>query len=153
MYDDKKEGETHMFSLFQKLLIAALIASTAHAQYYDLRCVEGDIACSDEHCTTIVFRNKTSASKSVSGQLRAKLTGAAKWAHDGKFTFKKIFPEASTFSCHIPTDEFRKKVSHINVEVRSDNGDCRHFVPKNAVSGNQKYYTDLDANYCVISQG
>lgn len=142
-----------MIPLLKKILIYSLIVATAQAQYYDLRCVDGDIACSGEHCTTIVFRNKTSESKSVSGQLRAKLTGAAKWAHDGKFTFKKTFTGTSTVSCHIPTDEFRKKVSHINVEIRSDKGDCHHFVPKTAVSGNQKYYTDLDANYCVISQG
>ena len=129
-----------------------LVTVSVCAQFYDLQCVPGHVPCKGSHCTTIVFNNKTEQSANVSGELRAKLTGAARFINDGKFTFHKLFKKNTVNSCHIDTGSFRKSVSHIDVTVNYNKHTCRHFVPKSNVAGRNLYYADLNDNNCVIRQ-
>jgi hypothetical protein len=138
---------------FKYLSSILLIASVSiYAQFYDLQCVPGHVPCKGSHCTTIVFNNKTEKTANITGELRAKLTGAARLVNDGKFTFYKIFKKSSINSCHIDTRSFRRSVNHIDVTVNYNKHTCKHFVPKSNVAGQNLYYADLNDDNCVIRQ-
>ena len=140
---------------FHNILIISLVllSNALFAQFYDLPCVPGDKSmCTGKHCANIRFVNEVDSVANISGQLRAKLSGAAKLFSNGKFEIRKQFPARSTHSCYIDMTRFYSNVKQVDVNLSYNGTACNHFLPKSQIGSGAPFIIKLQGNKCVITR-
>ena len=150
-YNEKKR--VYMKSLNILAIGVALLSSATFAQFFDLPCVPGDKSmCTGKHCANIRFVNEVDSAANISGQLRAKLSGAAKLFSNGKFEIQKKFPARSTHSCYIDMTKFYSNVRQVDVNLTYNGTVCNHFLPKSQIGSGAPFTIKLQGNKCVITR-
>jgi hypothetical protein len=137
----------------KKALLLLILSASVYARPYKLQCRKGVWECQEAHCVTIVFKNKLEERVEVSGQIKAKLTGAAKVVSDGQFEFNESigFDPVET-SCFVPTGSFRKNVRSASLTLKSNGKQCGHFLPR-GVGGKNRFEVVLSEAGCVVQNG
>ena len=130
-----------------------LLSSSVFAQFFDLPCVPGDKSlCKGKHCANIRFVNEDSTIAKISGQLRAKLSGAARLFSSGKFEIHKQFPAQSTHSCYVDMSAFYSNVKQVDVNLTYNGTVCNHFLPKSQIGSGAPFTIKLQGDKCTITR-